>query len=330
MYKARRPVYMQDSPDINADTLEADIKRYDGLTLDQFRVVWDINQFNLDNELEFLGDENVLSSKRYTALFYLGGEALVNEVLQRNAKNILRKYSAWNGRTYDRGGVVAWYLNKTLLYLLSKKAAVEAETKPTTEQKEDLKILIQRVLERIADADNGCVDQQTSQLKLLSCDIIDDFGFSGIQKRMAMALDQYRMELMNKWIIKTREPHAADLGVDLMHKIVDILELPQTRATRRKAAFPCYSNSNYKTAKKCFFDLYNPVKYLMEQTQYYSKSPMFSHMCQWYQDKLFKGLTETEEAKFETLLGADFIWSFKRKDAAALYYLEKNGLIIQK
>ena len=349
--------YLRPMPgkDVNLDKLESDIRILEAVPRSEWRMSDGVNAFNPDKILDIVGDDNVIcvgvggSRALYESLFTLsssestespeptevgrvgrGAEATVSPSVQRAATSRIDQYSGWNG-TDVRKNEVKWYLNKILLYLLSKKEAYQRDLDQTPEKLEALRALIDKVMVRIDDAHRGCIDQQTVQLKWLMIEIVDDFGLSEIEKLVALELDRYRSILIDNCINETGESHAADLGVDLTNSITRALGLPVTRATKHGACYKIYNPINYQIAKAKFFAAYDPVGHLVEQAKYYTQSKLFTEMCQWYGNKAFPfSLDESVEAERIKVLGSDFSspeYMDTRKDAAVLYYLFKNGLI---
>jgi hypothetical protein len=318
------------SKDVNLDKLESDIRILEAVPRSEWRMSDDVNAFNPDKVLDVVGDDNVICvglgevQALYKSLFTLDGEATVSDSVQSSAVRQIDQYSGWNG-TDVRKNEVKWYLNKILLYMLTKKAAYERDPHQTVQKRDELKALIDKVMVRIEDAHRGCIDQQTTQLEWLMIEIVDDFGLSEIEKLIAIELRKYRTALIEKCIAVTNEGHAADLGVDLTNSITRALGLPITRATKHGAHYKIYNPINFQRAKASFFSQYDPVGFLVEQTNYSQSRKAFSELSQWFRDKVFTD--KKREAKFEDLLGADFLCSFERKDVAVLYYLFKNGLI---
>ena len=330
--------YLRPMPgkDVDLDKLESDILTLEAVQRSEWRMSDAVDAFNPDTILDIVGDDNVIcvgldeAQALYKNLFTLDGEAMVSDSVQRAATTRIDQYSGWNG-TDVRKNEVKWYLNKILLYLLSKKAAYQRDLDQTPAKLEALRALIDKVMVRIDDAHHGCIDQQTVQLKWLMIEIVDDFGFSEIEKLVAIELERYRSILIDNCIQETGESHAADLGVDLTNSITRALGLPITRSTKHGAQWKIYSQINYQKAKAKFFAVYDPVGHLVEQAKYYTQSKVFTEMCQWYGNEAFPyGLDEQVESERIKVLGSDFSspeHMDTRKDSAVLYYLFKNGLI---
>jgi hypothetical protein len=343
------------SKDVNLDKLESDIRILEAVPRSEWRMSDDVNAFNPDKILDIVGDDNVIcvglgeAQALYKSLFTLSSsespestespevdrvgrvaEATVSPSIQRAAVGRIDQYSGWNGSDV-RKNEVKWYLNKILLYLLTKKAAYERDRHQTTKKRDELKALIDKVMVRIDDAHRGCIDQQTTQLEWLMIEIVDDFGLSEIEKLIAIELRKYRTALIEKCIAVTNESHAADLGVDLTNSITRALGLPITRATKHGANYKIYHSMNFQRAKASFFAQYDPVGFLMGEATYYSQSKVFTEMCQWYGNEAFPyGLDDQVESERIKVLGSDFSspeHMDTRKDSAVLYYLFKNGLI---
>ncbi|WP_316359571.1 hypothetical protein [Candidatus Neptunichlamydia sp. REUL1] len=324
--------YLRSMPgkDVNLDKLESDIRILEAVPRSEWRISDGVNAFNPDKILDTVGDDNVIcegvgeDQALYKSLFTLDGEATVSDSVQRAVTYRINEYSAWNKR-FSREKEVKWYLNKILLYMLTKKTAYESDPYKTVKKRDELKALIDKVMVRIEDAHRECTDQQTTQLEWLIIEIVNDFGLSEIEKLIAIELRKYRKALIEKCIAVTDEKHAADLGVDLTNSITRDLGLPIIRATKHSALCKIYKPVNFQNAKASFFSQYDPVGFLVEQTNYSQSRKAFSELSQWFRDNVFTD--EKREAKFEELLGADFLNSFERKDAAVLYYLFKNGLV---
>lgn len=324
--------YLRPMPgkDVNLDKLESDLRILEAIPRSEWQMSDGVNAFNPDKILDIVGDDNVIAlglhgtPALYKGLFTLDGEATVSDAVQRAAIGRIDQYSGWDGADV-RKNEVKWYLNKILLYMLTKKIAYQNDSHQTAKKRDELKALIDKVMVRIDDAHRGCIDQQTTQLEWLMIEIVDDFGLSEIEKLIAIELRKYRTALIEKCIAVTNEGHAADLGVDLTNSITRALGLPITRATKHGAKYKIYNPINFQRAKASFFAQYDPVGFLVEQTNYSQSRKAFSELSQWFRNSVFTD--EEREAKFEELLGADFLCSFERKDAAVLYYLFKNGLI---
>ncbi len=375
--------YSQPMPsrEVDLDKLENDIDILGSIPLSKWKMSDSVYLFNPDTVLDGLGDENVIAARRplgtqvlppqetwgtsrlyqrarvlygearvslYKDLFYLGRELMVSPDVMNKAITRINGYSGQDGPD-PRKNEVQWYLNKILLYLLSKKEAYQQDRDQTPEGKETLKKLTEKIMVRIEDAHQGCIDQQTIQLESLMIEIVDDFGLSEIEKTVAVQLRKYRAALINQCIISTGEHHQADLGVDLTNSIARALGLPTTRSTRHNANYnTIYSQINFQKARNNFFAEYDPVGHLLKltdlsqitqsgtavyvnenETQQFSTS-----MFLWFRDNIAgglidKGLSEDEgNTRMEKLLGADFSTIFDRKDSAVVYYLFKNKLIM--
>jgi len=318
---------------VDLDRLESDLRILEAVPHSEWQMSDRVNAFNPDKVLENIGDDNVIAPGAhgapplYESVFSVNGEDMVSDSVKQKAMGRIGQYSGWNG-TDVRQNEVKWYLNKILLYLLTKKAAFDRDAEQTPKKLEALRALIDKVMVRIDDAHRGCIDQQTVQLKWLAIEIIEDFGLSEIEKIVALELERYRSILLDNCINETGESHAADLGVDLTNSITRALGLPITKATKHGAQWKIYSQFNYQRAKAKFFAAYDPVGFLMEQAKYYSQSKVFAEMCQWYGNEAFPlGLDDQVEKERIKILGCDFNIEFERKDSAVLYYLFKNGLI---
>ena len=317
------------SEKINLDKLESDISIIEDRPLSEWKMSQAVDAFNPDTILDIVGEDDVISQGEglgqapYKRLFLLDGEQTVPQEVQEAAIRRIDQYSGVGG------GDVKWYLNKVLLYLLVKKQTFEQDTSQTPKKKEELLALIRKTMVRIDDAHNGCVDQQTTQMKWLAIEVVDDFGFSETAKIVGLELEKYRAALIDTCVSDTREEHAADLGVDLARAVALERGFPITRATKRPAVYASYySNANLAKAKKSFDEHYNPVGYLVEQAKYYTQNKVFADMCQWYGNQVFPlGLDDKTEKERIRILGCDFNCTFERKDSAVLYYLFKNGLI---
>jgi len=315
---------------VDLDKLESDLRTLEAVPHSEWQMSDRVNAFNPDKVLGNIGDDNVIAlgahgtPPLYESVFRVGGEDMVSYDVKESAMGRIKGYSGWD--TGDvRKNEVKWYLNKILLYLLTKKAAYEGDFEQTPEKLETLRALIDKVMVRINDAHSGCIDQQTVQLKWLAIEIIEDFGLSEIEKIVALELERYRSILLDNCINETGESHAADLGVDLTNSITRALGLPITKATKHGAKWKIYSQVNDQRAKGKFFAAYDPVGFLVEQTNYSQSRKAFSELSQWFRSAVFTD--EDREGEFEELLGADFLCSFERKDSAVLYYCFKNGLI---
>lgn len=376
------------SREVDLDKLENDIDILGSIPLSKWKMSDSVYLFNPDTVLDGLGDENVIAAGRplgtqvlppqetsdtsrlyqdtsrlyqdarvlygearvslYKDLFYLGRELMVSPDVMNKAITWINGYSGQDGPD-SRKNEVQWYLNKILLYLLSKKEAYQQERDQTPENKETLKKLTEKIMIRIDDAHQGCIDQQTIQLESLMIEIVDDFGLSEIEKTVAVQLRKYRAALINQCVISTGECHQADLGVDLTNSIARALGLPTTRSTRHNANYNnIYGQINFQKARNNFFAEYDPVGHLLKltdlsqitqsgtavyvnenETQQFSTS-----MVLWFRDNIAgglidKGLSEDEgDTRMKELLGTDFSTTFDRKDSAVVYYLFKNKLIM--
>ena len=314
---------------LNLDKLESDISIIKEKPLSEWKMSQAVDAFNPDTILDIVGEDDVISVEEgvgrapYKRLFSLAGEDTVSQGVKDSVIETIDRY---NGQGV---GDVKWYVNKVLLYLLLKKQTFEGDTNQTPEKKEDLLALIRKTMVRIEDAHDGCVDQQTTQLKWLMIEVVDDFGLSGTEKIVALELEKYRAALLDTCVNDTHEEHAADLGVDLARAVAQERGFPITRANKRPAVYAnLYSNANFEKAKKSFDKHYNPVGYLVEQAKYYTQNKVFVDMCQWYgKEVLPEDLGKKTEQERIKILGCDFNYTFERKDSAVLYYLFKNGLI---
>ena len=339
--------YLRPMPgkDVNLDKLENDIGTLEAVSRSAWKMSDVVNAFNPDDILNIVGDDNVIcegegaTEALYKGLFTLEGGDTVSDSVQRAAIRRIDQYSGGNIGDV-RENEVEWYLNKILLYMLTKKVAYQADSDKTAKKRDDLKALIDKVMVRIDDAHVGCIDQTTTQLEWLMIDIVDDFDLPEIEKTVAIELRKYRTALIEKCIAVTNEYHAADLGVDLTNSITRALGLPITKATKHGAKWEIYSQVNYQMAKASFFAQYDPVGHLLmltdlsaitkSKTEVYandSKTQRLSNaMIQWFNDNIFDGAEERED-EFTKILGGDFSIDLNRKDSAVLYYLFKNDLI---
>ncbi|QVL55763.1 MAG: hypothetical protein KFB95_00735 [Simkaniaceae bacterium] len=316
------------SEKVNIDKLWSDISIIEDRSLSEWKMSQGVDAFNPDTILDIVGEDDVISQEEgrgqapYKRLFLLDGEQTVSREVQDAAIGRIDQYSGAGN------GDVKWYLNKVLLYLLVKKQTFEQDDEQTSKKKEELLALIRKTMVRIDDAHDGCVDQQTTQMKWLMIEIVDDFSLSETEKIVALELEKYRAILIDTCVNDTREYHAADLGVDLARAVALERRFPLTRATQKAAVHPIYNQANFAKAKKAFDQNYNPVGYLVEQAQYFAQNKVFADMCQWYGKEVFPEALDTKaEQERIRILGCDFNCTFERKDSAVLYYLFKNGLI---
>ncbi len=319
------------SEKVNLEKLSIDISIIEDRPLSEWKMSRTVDAFNPDTVLDIVGEDDVISQGEglgqslYKRLFLLGGEGTVPQEVQEAAIGCIDPYSGAGN------GDVKWYLNKVLLYLLVKKQTFEQDAEQTSKKKEDLLALIRKTMVRINDAHNGCVDQQTTQMKWLMIEIVDDFGLSETEKIVALELEKYRAALIDTCVNDTHEYHAADLGVDLARAVAIERGFPLTRATQKAAVHPIYDQANFAKAKKSFDQNYNPVGYLLDQAKYYTRNKVFTDMCQWYGNQVFPlGLDDKTEKERIRILGSDFSspeYMDTRKDSAVVYYLFKNGLI---
>ena len=317
------------SEKVNLEKLSSDISIIESRPLSEWKMSRAVDAFNPDKVLDIVGEDDVidvgegLGQAPYKRLFLLDGEETVSQEVQEAATRQIDWYSG------SETGDIKWYLNKVLLYLLLKKETFERDTEQTPEKKEELLALIRKTMVRIDDAHNGCVDQQTTQMKWLMIEIVDDLKFSETAKIIALELEKYRATLLDTCVSDTHEHHAADLGVDLARAVALERGFPLTRANRNAAVYASYyNNANFAKAKKAFDENYNPVGYLVEQAKYYTQNKVFTDMCQWYGNQVFPlDLDDKTEKERIRILGCDFNCNFERKDSAVLYYLFKNGLI---
>jgi len=320
------------SEKVNLEKLSSDVSIIEDRPLSEWKMSRAVDAFNPDKVLDIVGEDDVitlgegLGQALYKRLFLLDGEQTVPQGVQEAATRRIDRYSGVGD------GDIKWYLNKVLLYLLVKKQTFEGDVDQTPKKKEELLALIRKAMVRIEDAHQGCVDQQTTQMKWLMIEIVDDFGLSETEKIVALELEKYRAALMDTCVSDTGEAHAADLGVDLARAIAIERGFPLTRATQHPAVYASYySNANLTKAKKAFDENYNPVGYLVEQAQYYTQNKVFTDMCQWYGNQVFPlDLDDKTEKEHIRILGSDFSspeYMDTRKDSAVLYYLVKNRLI---
>jgi hypothetical protein len=231
-------------------------------------------------------------------------------------------------------------LSRLNSYFVQKRKQVERGTQAETRLIEQFK----KSVDKIIDADRGCIDQVLSQLQEIMLDIAaDDFG-DGEQGSMLLRagheLCKYRMDLLKEICIRQNpaQDHMADLQLLIVEKAAEALGI-QGSIARVGAQFNNlvgdeeYRDNRVNRAADIFWDRYKPLEYLAEQlkTGDGNMNALRNELNQWA--KAHYGIDEEETVLNARLVKnynpkefSDFVNGAEWTPAATFLILEAAGL----
>lgn len=317
---------------LEIDQLEEELRAIEKSSKATWEIKDSVIHFDVDEILEVLSEDDVIGDGSYKRLYRLEAYEVLTKRERRQLEANIAKY-ANPDELGEQEREVRRYTQKIFGYLLQKQAAWVSERDLTEKSRklEEVRDLIQRTVTSYNDAHNDCVDQVLSQVENLAILVVDDFGFSEIEKRVALRVISYRTNLIKEVVAKTGEYHAADLERALSIELHQMLKLPLPKCVRVGAAFnQIFNEGNYIQARAAFLRQYDPFTYVVNALNYHTERHLFTHLCQWYQEAIFANLDPSRQTALERQLGADFLTTFERTDASVIYYFLKNGIIQKK
>ncbi|MCB1107953.1 MAG: hypothetical protein KDK76_07660, partial [Chlamydiia bacterium] len=318
----------------SADNFEEEIGAIERVPRSAWEITNNVDQFDVDELLNILSDEDVITNQSYQAIYSMGSDIII-EQRQQNTLDGLLRMNGNDSQTME----AKRYANKIFGYLLLKLRAWEqARGEDKAQFKEGIKELIQNTIWQYINAHENCVDQVLSQILTIALNLVDDCGVSNTQKLFGLRLQQYRTQVIKKVVHATGERHGADLEIALAHNIYREMGWTMPASLSHGARYSMiYSTGNYYQAKLNFYKQYDPVEFLVNQMTYFGDRKAYGEMGRWYQNNIFvDGLLEAQKGRIMDRLKKDpegdpvdlYMTGFgNESDGAKLYFLVKSGVI---